>query len=329
MAANQSVTYVEAINQAIKEEMRRDEDIAVWGVDVIGDFEVTTTLGILEEFGEHRIMDTPITEEGIVGLAAGAAFAGLRPIVTLMHASFVPLALDALFLKLGCNYQEWGYAFQLPVVVMTPVSSGIGMGADLALSPEALVVHSPGLKVVMPSTPYDAKGLLKTCIRDDYPVIFMPHLGLYNDNKQEIPADEYTIPLGKADIKRKGADITIVTYSRMVLTALEASNRLSEEGIEAEVIDLRSLVPLDIDMIAASVKKTGRLIIVHEAYKRGGFAGEILFRLIEKAPELIKTLKHDIKRLTAPNISLPHTAYLEKQMIPQVEDIFRTVKEMF
>jgi pyruvate dehydrogenase E1 component beta subunit len=329
MAGEQTVSYVDAINQAVKEEMRRDGRVVVWGVDVIGDFALTaTTLGVLEEFGEDRIMDTPIAEEAIVAMAAGAAFAGLRPIVTLMHAAFTPLACDALFLKLGCNYQEWGYEHKLPAVVMAPISSGTGMGADLALSPEAFLVHSPGLKVVTPSTPYDAKGLLKSAVRDDYPVVYMPHLGLYSSNKQAIPSDEYTIPLGKADVKKQGADITIVTYSRMVLKALEAAKTLDAEGIGCEVVDLRSLVPLDIDAIAASVRKTGRLLVVHEAYKRGGFAAEIISRFIEAAPELLKTLKAGIKRLACPNISLPHVFYIEDQMIPQARDIYKAVKEM-
>jgi acetoin:2,6-dichlorophenolindophenol oxidoreductase subunit beta len=328
MAEEQTITYVDAINQAVKEEMRRDQKVVVWGVDVTGDFGVTTTLGVLEEFGPDRIRDTPIAEEAIVAMAAGAAFAGLRPIVTLMHAAFVPLAGDALFLKMGCNYQEWGYPFKLPAVVMTPISSG-GMGADLALSPESILIHSPGLKVVMPSTPYDAKGLLKSAIRDDYPVIYMPHLKLYGpDNKQSIPVDEYLVPLGKADVKRQGTDITIVTYSHMVQKSLAAAEALSKEGIECEIVDLRSLVPLDINTVVASVRKTGRLLVVHEAYKRGGFAGEIIARFIEAAPELLKTMKTTLRRLATPNVSLPHTYYVEDQMIPQAETISKTVKEM-
>jgi pyruvate dehydrogenase E1 component beta subunit len=324
--AEQMVTYAEAINQAFKEEMRRDKSVVMWGVDIISTEGSTTTRGIFEEFGEDRIIDTPILEEAIVGMAVGAAFAGLRPIAHLMCAGFVALTCDALFLKLGNDYQEWGHPCP-PVVIFTPIWLGLGYGSDHGLSPEAILIHSPGLKVVMPSTAYDAKGLLKSAIRDDSPVVFMPHMGLLF-GKQSIPTEEYLIPLGKADVKREGKDITIIAYSAMIPKTLAAAEKLSEEGIDAEVIDPRCLVPLDVATIVTSVKKTGHLLIVHESMKRGGVAGEIAFRVTETAPELIKSLKTPVKRLASPNIASPHGTELPSQILPQIDDIVSTVKAL-
>jgi len=321
------ITYHQAINEAFKEEMRRDENVVMWGEDVISMGESGVTRGIFEEFGPDRILDTPIVETAIVDMAAGAAYAGLRPIAHLMLAGFFPLALDGVFLKLGSNYQEWGYQQPVPVVIYSLILGGGGYGSDHAISPEALLIHSPGLKVVMPSTPFDAKGLLKAAIRDDSPVVFLPHVSLLG-GKQAVPAGEYTIPLGKGDIKREGKDITIVAYSVMAPRALAAAEKLAGEGIDVEVVDVRSLVPLDIDLIVESVRKTGRLLIVHEAMKRGGAAGEIAFRFTETAPELIQTMKHPVTRLACANMALPHSKELETALVPQVDDITGAVKEM-
>ena len=217
----QTVSLGEALNQAFKEEMRRDETVVMWGEDLIS--MGGTTQEIVEEFGPNRIKDAPIAEVAIVEMAVGAALTGLRPIAHLMLAGFVPVCCDALFLKLGSYYQEFNYKEKLPVVIFSQVAGGRGIGPDHALSPEALLIHSPGLKVVMPSTVYDAKGLLKASIRDDYPVVFMPHLpsrGIYDSpfsgSKEAIPSEEYVIPLGKADAKRDGKDLTIVANSEMV-----------------------------------------------------------------------------------------------------------------
>ena len=322
-----TITCHQAINEAFKEEMRRDETVVMWGEDVISMGESGVTRGIFDEFGPDRILDTPIVETAIVDMAAGAAYAGLRPVAHLMLAGFVPLALDGLFLKLGSNYQEWGYQRPVPVVIYSLILGGGGYGSDHAISPEALLIHSPGLKVVMPSTPYDAKGLLKAAIRDDSPVVFMPHASLLG-SKQAVPVEEYTIPLGRGDVKREGKDITIVAYSAMVPRALAAAETLAGEGIDVEVVDPRCLVPLDIDLIVESVRKTGRLLIVHEAMKRGGAAAEIAFRVTEAAPELAKTMKHPVTRLACPNMALPHSKELEAALVPQVDDIAGAAKEM-
>jgi pyruvate dehydrogenase E1 component beta subunit len=321
-----TLTCVKAINEAFKEEMRLDENVVMWGEDLISMDGFIATRGILEEFGPDRILDTPIVETAIVDMAVGAAYTGLRPVAHLMAASFIPLCLDGVFLKLGSNYQEWGYQRPMPVVIFCMVLGGGGYGSDHALSPEALLMHSPGLKVVMPSTAYDAKGLLKASIRDDSPVVFMPHRLLTAE--EAIPVDEYVIPLGKGDVKREGTDITIVTYSAMVARAMSAAETLAEEGISVEVVDPRTLVPLDVDTIVESVSKTGRLLIVHESMKRGGPAAEIAFRVNEAAPELANEMKHPIRRLARINMALPHSKPLERSLVPQVDDIVKTVKGM-
>ena len=325
---NTMLNYIGAINSAYKEEMRRDERVIMFGEDLISMRGVfTDTRDIFEEFGSDRIKDTPITEEAIVGMAMGAGMTGLRPIGFLMFASFVMAAFDQVFLKLGCNRQEWGYTGPLPVVIHTMIHTG-GMGEDHEASPEALLLHCPGLKIVVPSTPYDAKGLMKTAIRDDEPVIYISHNDLYFSEKQAIPAEEYLIPLGKADVKREGEDITIVSYSAMVRKVLTAAEELSKEGINAEVVDLRTLVPMDIDTIIKSVKKTGRLLIVHESMKRGGVAGEIAFRFMEAAPDFMQTMKAPIKRVAGKNVALLRSRKVEPLLLPQVEDVVNEVKEI-
>jgi len=330
-AETQVIRYVDAVNQAFKEEMQRDPKVIMFGEDLVsmgGAF--TESKGIFEEFGADRIRDTPITEEAMVGMAYGAGMTGYRPIAVLMFASMIMCAGDQVFLKLGCNRQEWGWYGHLPVVLYAPVmgGTGVGIGADHALSPEAILMHCPGLKVVMPSTAYDAKGLLKTAIRDDEPVVFIPHTNLYFGKKEAIPVEEYTIPFGEADIKREGTDITIVTYSIMVRKALEAAEELEKEGISVEVVDLRTLVPMDIDTVVKSVKKTGRLLIVHESMKRGGVAGEIAFRFMEAAPEALKVMKSPIRRIGGKNVTLLRSQKIGQMLIPQVEDIVTDVKQM-
>ncbi len=323
------LNYIDAINSAYREEMRRDERVIMFGQNVVNMGGASReTPGIFEEFGSDRIKDTPITEEAIVGMAMGAGVTGLRPIGFLAFASLVMCAFDQVWLKLGCNRQEWGYRGPLPVVIHAMIFAASGKGADHAVSPEALLVHCPGLKVVMPSTAYDGKGLMKTAIRDDEPVIFMSHRGLYFGEKEAIPTEDYLIPFGKADVKKEGKDITIVSYSAMVRKALTAAEELGKEGINAEVVDLRTLVPLDIDTVVKSVKKTGRLLIVHEAMKRGGVAGEIVLRFMEAAPDVVQTMKTPIKRLAAWNVALLRSQWLEPSLIPQVEDIVKAVKEM-
>ena len=327
--AEQTVFLRNALNQAFKEEMRRDSDVVMWGVDLASMGGIAgITNGLLDEFGSNRFRDTPITEVAIVEMAVGAALTGLRPIAHLMMGGFVPLCCDALFLKLGSYYQEFNYKGKLPVVVFSQVFGGSGIGPDHALSPEALLIHSPGLKVVMPSTAYDAKGLLKAAIRDDYPVVFLTHMPTKTVRGREtIPTEEYVIPLGKSDVKREGKDITIVAYSAMVIEALSAAEVLGKEGIDVEVVDLRCLVPMDIDTVVQSVDKTRRLLIVHEAMKRGGIAGEITMRLMEAAPALPAALKSPIKRLAGKNVATCRGS-LESKLIPQIDDIVKTVRGM-
>ena len=324
----QMLNYVDAINSAYREEMRRDENVVMFGEDLItmrGSANETT--GIYEEFGPDRIKDTPITEQAIVGMAMGAGMAGLRPIGFLMFASLIMCCCDQLFLKLGCNRQEWGYRGPLPVVIYTTLAAG-DSGESHGTQPEALLVHCPGLKVVVPSTPYDAKGLMKSAIRDDEPVIYFAHRGSYFAEKQAIPTEEYLVPIGKADVKREGKDITIVSYSAMVHKVLAAAEELAKEGVDAEVVDLRSLVPLDIDAVVKSVKKTGRLLITHEARKRGGVAAEIVCRFIEAAPDLVQTMKAPIKRLATKNVVFTRRAKLGPLFVPQAKDVVAAVKEM-
>jgi len=324
----QTVFLRDALNQAFIEEMRRDENVVMWGEDLIA--MGGSTRGVLEEFGPKRIKDTPIAEVAIVEMAVGAALTGLRPIAHLMLAGFVPLCCDALFLKLGSYYQEFNYKGKLPVVIFSQVAGGMGIGPDHALSPEALLIHSPGLKVVMPSTAYDAKGLLKASIRDDYPVVFLTHLPSrsgFGVGRETLPTEEYVIPLGKADVKREGKDATIVAYSAMVHNSLAAAEKLADEGIDVEVVDLRCLVPMDVDAIVQSLDKTRRLLIVHEAMKRGGVAGEISFRVTEESPGLVQALKTPIKRVAGKNVSSPRGS-VESKVIPQTDDIVVAVKEM-
>ncbi|MYE10879.1 MAG: alpha-ketoacid dehydrogenase subunit beta [Gammaproteobacteria bacterium] len=317
----------EAINAAFREEMRRDERVVMWGEDVITMESPTAgadlcTRGLFEEFGGDRIRDTPVVEAAIIETAIGAALAGLRPIAHVMTGGFQMGCFDPIFARLGTAYQEWKHPGPLPVVVMASVLGGAAKGADHALSPEALFMHSPGLKIVMPSTAYDTKGLLKTAIRDDFPVLFYTHREvMIGAEKEPIPEEEYLIPFGKADIKRPGDDLTIVTWSGMVLRALAAAEELAEQGISAEIVDLRTLVPMDVDAVVDSVRKTGALLIVHEAMKRAGAAGEVAMRVTEAAPEVVSAMKTPIRRLAAKNVALPTSLRIERRLVPQVADI--------
>jgi len=327
------LNYVGAINQALKEEMRRDDRVVIWGEDQISMNGVHGQMrDIFDEFGGDRIRDTPICEQAIAGMTIGAAQRGLRPIGVFMNWGFGLCAFDGVFLQLGCKGHHW------PVVIYGTIA-GPREDNEHGMSPEALLIHAPYLKVVMPSTPYDAKGLFKTAIRDDGAVMFLDHAWTYymghKDGEvvrsqevasQDIPDEEYLIPFGEADIKREGSDITLVTYSFMVHQALAAAYNLAKEGISVEVVDLRTIVPLDVEAIVKSVKKTGRLLIVHEAMKRGGVAGEIMFRVAEEAPELITSLKTPFRRLAAKNLAI--NAIVGPRAVPSDETIAATVKEM-
>jgi pyruvate dehydrogenase E1 component beta subunit len=313
------ITYAEAIREALRQEMRRDERVFLLGEDLGvygGAFGVT--YGLLEEFGAERVRDTPISEAAIVGTAIGAALTGMRPVAEIMFMDFITIAMEELVNQGAKLRFMFGGKAKVPMVLRTPAGAGTGAAAQHSQSLEAWLVHVPGLKVVMPSTPYDAKGLLLASIRDDNPVIFVEHKLLYK-TKGPVPEEDYTIPLGVADIKREGKDVTIIATSLMVLRALEAAEELAEEGIEAEVVDPRTLKPLDVETVNQSVMKTGRALIVHEACLTGGVGAEIAARIAEGPA--FDYLDAPIKRLAGLDIPIPYNRNLEYHTVPQVENI--------
>jgi len=320
------ITYAEAIREALRQEMRRDERVFLIGEDIGiygGAFGVT--YGLLEEFGEERVRDTPISEQTIAGAAIGAALIGMRPVAEIMFMDFVTLAMEQLVNQAAKLHFMFGGKAKVPMVLRTPAGSGTGAAAQHSQSLEAWFVHVPGLKVVMPSTPYDAKGLLISAIRDDNPVIFVEHKLLYK-TKGPVPEEEYTIPLGVADVKREGSDVTIVATSIMVRRALAAAEKLAQEGIEAEVIDPRTLKPLDTETIISSVMKTGRALIVHEAPKTCGFGAEVSARITEG--EAFFYLDAPVRRLAGMDVPIPYNPKLERGVVPQEEDIIKAVREL-
>jgi pyruvate dehydrogenase E1 component beta subunit len=321
------IRYREALRDAHAEEMRRDqrvflmgEEVGVWG----GSYKVSE--GLLEEFGPERVRDTPISEEVIVGAGVGAAMAGLRPIVELMTVNFSLLAMDQIINHAAKLYYMSGGQFPISMVIRAPGGAGHQLGAQHSQNLEAHFVHTPGLKVVMPSTPADAKGLLKASVRDPDPIIFLEHEALYG-MKGEVPDDDdYTIPLGVADIKREGRDVTIVAYSRMLHYALEAAQELeSEDGISVEVVDPRTLKPFDIKTLVKSVEKTGRLVIAEEDCRTGGVGAEIAASVGERA---FHYLDAPIIRVASADVPIPYSRHLEKSTIPQPDDIVFAVKKM-
>lgn len=319
------ILYKEAVRDALREEMLRDERVFLLGLD-IGRFGGTykATQGLWEEFGGERVRDTPLSEAAIAGCAVGAAMTGLRPVAEIMYIDFTTIAMDQIVnqaAKLG--YMSGGQAI-IPVVFRTQEGAGRSSAAQHAQSLEAWFAHIPGLKVALPATPADVKGLLKTAVRDDAPVMFIEHKLLYN-TKGEVPEGEYTIPFGEARVCREGSDVTVVALSRMVLRALEAAERLAAEGISAEVIDPRTIVPLDIDAIVESVEKTGRLVIAHEGYTRCGFGAEIAAQVMERA---LYSLEKPLKRVCGKNVPVPFAPVMENFVIPGADDIVRAVKEL-
>jgi len=319
------LTFAAALNEALKQEMRRDPTIYVAGEDVGvygGIFGVTA--GLLEEFGEERVKDTPITESAIIGSAVGAAATGLRPVVELMFVDFIGVALDQLYNQAAKMKYMFGGKAKLPLVVRTTCGAGMCAAAQHSQCLEAWFMHIPGLKVVVPSTPYDAKGLLITAIRDDNPVFFIEHKMLYGI-EGEVPEEPYTIPFGVADVKREGKDVTIVATMAMVHKALAAAEELAKEGIEAEVIDPRTLTPLDEEGIINSVKKTHRLVVVYEEVKRAGSGAEIAALVAEEAFDYLDA---PIKRVAAPFTPVPFSPALEKEFIPNEAKIIAAVKEV-
>ncbi|KPJ58230.1 MAG: pyruvate dehydrogenase [Planctomycetes bacterium DG_23] len=324
-ARTRTIMYREALNEALREEMRRDPKVFLMGEGVAqrgGSYKVTT--GLLDEFGPKRVMDTPISEASFVGAGVGAAITGMRPVVEILFVDFAMLALDQIANQAAKFKFITGGKGKVPLVLRTQGGVGSGLAAQHSQSLEALFYHIPGLKLIMPSTPYDAKGLLKSAIREDDPVIFIEHKLLYMTTG-EVPEEEYSIELGKADIKRRGTDVTIIAWSHMVLRALAAAEKLAEEGIEAEVFDPRSLVPLDKEMIIDSVKKTENVVIVQEAVRRGGIASDIA-SIIQA--EAFDYLDGPIEILAGKNTPIPFNLNLEKACVPQEEDIIEAVRRM-
>ena len=321
------VTFLEAISEALWEEMARNEDVFLMGEDIGvfgGAFKVTQ--GFQDAFGPLRVIDTPISEVGFTGAAAGAAHMGLRPVVEIQFMDFVTPALDVITNYLATSlYRGSG---PMPVVIRGPVGGGNRGGPFHSQNVEMLFFHTPGLKIVYPSTPYDAKGLLKASIRDDDPVLFEEHKGLYRAPalREVLPLEDYVIPLGKARVVEEGRDLTLVTYGAMVHKSLEAARTLKGEmGVEVEVLDLRTLLPLDEESIVESVRKTGKLLIVHEDTRTGGIAGEIAMRVNERAFEW---LDGPIRRVTAIDSPVPYSGTLEDYFLPQVADIVTALRHL-
>jgi pyruvate dehydrogenase E1 component beta subunit len=319
------MTYRDALNLALKEEMRRDPTVVIWGEDVAlyeGSFKVTR--GLLAEFGEERVKDTPISENTIVGVAIGAAMGGLRPVAELMTVNFALLAMDQLINHMTKIRYMFGGQTHLPMVVRAPGGGGSQLAAQHSQSLETFFMHAPGMYVAAPATPADAKGLLKSAIRDNNPVAFLEHELLYN-SKGEVPADpEFVVPLGKCEVKREGKDVTIVAYSRMTVLALQAAAELEKEGVACEVVDLRSLKPLDTDTFINSAKKTGRAVVVEECWRTAGLGGHLASVIYEGC---FDALLAPVERVSGLDVPTPYSRKLEKLCIPQVETIVAAVKK--
>jgi pyruvate dehydrogenase E1 component beta subunit len=319
------LTYAQALNEALREEMQADSRVFLMGEDIGhhgGVFRVTKDL--INEFGADRVRDTPISEAGFVGLGLGAALVGMRPVVELLFMDFALVAADQIVNQVAKMRYMAGGAVSAPIVIRAQQGGGRGNGAQHSQSFESWFAQVPGLITVAPSTPADAKGLLKSAIRSGNPVIFIEHKLLYN-TKGEVPEGEHIVPIGKADVKRVGRDITIVSYSRTMLFALEAAEQLSKKGIEAEIIDLRTIEPLDMDTILESIRGTVRLLVVHESHTNCGLGAEIIARVNEQAPDVLIA---PARRLGARHVPIPVAESLENAVLPQVADIVRIVEEM-
>ena len=319
-----AVTYLEAISQALGEEMSRDERVFLMGEDIGaygGAFKITE--GFLEKYGDHRVLDTPLAESGIVGAAIGAAMMGLRPVVEMQFADFISCAFDQIIEVAAKNLYRWNAP--VPMVIRAPFGGGVHGGPFHSECPEGWFFHSPGLKLVAPSTPYDAKGLLKAAIRDPNPVIYFEHKFLYRRIKGVLPVEDYIVPIGKAEVKRAGTTITLVTYGAMVHVALDAAARLEKEGIDLEVIDLRTLIPLDKETIYESIRKTSKAIILHEDNKTGGIGAEIAALLAE---ECFDSLDGPVLRVAAPDTPVPFSTPLEEFFLPKISDVEAAARKL-
>lgn len=318
------VTYLEAISQALDEEMSQDERVFLLGEDIGpygGAFRITE--GFQEKYGEWRILDTPLSESGIVGAAIGAAMMGMRPVAEMQFADFISCAFDQITEVAAKNHYRWGAA--VPIVIRAPYGGGVHGGPFHSVCPEAWFFNTPGLKLVAPSTAYDAKGLLKAAIRDNNPVLYFEHKFLYRRIKEVLPTDDFIVPIGEAEVKRTGSDLSVITYGAMVHIALEAAEALDQEDIDMEVVDLRTLSPLDKPTIMDSVRKTSKVIILHEDSKTGGIGGEIAALLAE---ECFNSLDAPIVRITAPDTPVPYSPPLEEFYLPNVNDVLTAARKL-
>jgi len=319
-----ATTYVEAIRQGIWEEMERDPDVFVIGEDIGvygGAFKVTA--GMLEHFGERRVVDTPLCESGVVGAAIGAGFQGLRPVAEMQFADFISCAFDQIVnYAAKCRYR-WNAP--VPIVIRAPSGGGIHGGPFHSQNPEAWFTRVPGLKVMTPATAYDAKGLIKSAIRDNDPCLFFEHKGLYRRIKEDLPEGEYTVPIGRARIFREGRDLTIATYGAMVYVAQEAAETLEREGVSVEIVDLRTLLPVDEETVLESVRKTSRVIVLHEDTVTGGFGAEIAARIAERAFEYLDA---PVVRIGSPDCPVPFSPPLEDAFLPNAQKVLERARQL-
>jgi 2-oxoisovalerate dehydrogenase E1 component beta subunit len=320
-----TTTYLEAIRQGLWEEMERDPNVFCIGEDIGeygGAFKVTA--GLMEHFGARRVVDTPISEAAIVGASIGAGLMGLRPVAEMQFADFISCGFDQIVnFAAKCRYR-WNAG--VPIVIRAPSGGGIHGGPFHSQNPEMWFVRTPGLKVVCPATAYDAKGLIKSAIRDNDPVLFFEHKGLYRKIKEDLPSEEYTVPIGKAKVVRQGRDLSIITYGAMVWTALEAAETLAAEGCSVEVVDLRTLLPLDRETICSSVRKTSKALLLHEDTRTGGMAGELAATITENVFEY---LDGPIVRVTAPDTPVPYSPPLEEAFLPNAEKVVEKARWLY
>jgi pyruvate dehydrogenase E1 component beta subunit len=319
------ITMREAISQALWEEMERDENVFIMGEEVgVWGGTYAVTKGFYDHFGAKRVKDTPIAEAAIIGAAIGAAMNGLRPVAELMTINFAFAAMDHIVNEAAKLRYMFGGQFTIPMVIRTPGGGGRQLGATHSQTPDAIFAHFPGLKVVAPGTPEDAKGMLKSAIRSDDPILFIEHATLYQV-RDEVPEGEYTIPLDKARLHRSGSDVTLVTYSKMLEKSDQAAEELAKQGIEAEIIDLRCLRPLDMEPVLESFKKTNRAVVVEEGWRSYGVGSEVASRIYEQAFDYVDA---PIQRVAQKEVPLPYNRDLEQMALPQVEDIIQAVKEV-
>ncbi len=324
-AAQEEMTYIAAISTALRQEMRRDPTVFVLGEDVGGTFggAFKVTKGFAEEFGDRRVMNTPLCELGFTGMATGMALMGLRPVIEMQFADFISSGFDSIVQFAATNYYRW--RAPVPWVIRAPCDGGIRSGPFHSQNPEAWFVHTPGLKVVAPATPADAKGLLIAAIRDNNPVIYFESKPLYRSMKGQVPAGDYVVPIGKARLARQGEDLSIIAYSTQVREAMTAAERLAKDGIDAEVLDLRSLKPLDTEAILDTVRKTGKVLIVHSANRMAGVGAEVAALIADQAFEWLDAPVHRLGGLDTP---IPFSPPLEDAYRPDAEKIYRMATDL-